>query len=78
MFHVEAYTYLFVAFLYCSPIFHQFHILINNAGRSQRADWNDIDTAVDRDLFELNVFSPVALARHVNRYFEEVKFLKIH
>jgi len=60
------------AFLEILERFGEFHILINNAGRSQRADWNDIDTAVDRDLFELNVFSPVALARHVNRYFEEV------
>ncbi|KAF2359891.1 Short-chain dehydrogenase/reductase SDR [Trinorchestia longiramus] len=46
-------------------------VLLNNAGRSQRARWDDIDISVDKDLFDLNVFSLVALARRVNKYFRQ-------
>ena len=44
---------------------------MNNAGRSQRAYWENIDIQVDKDLFELNVFSLVNLSRIVLRYFLE-------
>jgi len=44
-------------------------VLISNAGRSQRAAWEDIDLEVDRELFDLNVFSLVNLNRKVVRYF---------
>lgn len=38
-------------------------ILVNNAGRSQRASFEEIDLKVDRELFELDVFSIVNLTR---------------
>jgi len=47
-------------------------VLVSNAGRSQRAVWHKIDLQVDRDLFELNVFSLLNLNRIVVRYFLEV------
>ena len=47
----------------------QIDILVSNAGRSQRAQWENIDTEVDKQLFELNVFSLVALARKVTHHF---------
>jgi hypothetical protein len=51
----------------------QLDILVNNAGRSQRADWEDIEMGVDREMFDLNVFGVVALSRIVVRYFEKKK-----
>ncbi|XP_018014261.1 dehydrogenase/reductase SDR family member 7 isoform X2 [Hyalella azteca] len=52
--------------------FGKVSVLLNNAGRSQRARWDDIELSVDKELFELNVFSLVALARRVNKYFRTV------
>ncbi|GLH03829.1 Dehydrogenase/reductase SDR family protein 7-like [Gryllus bimaculatus] len=46
-------------------------ILINNAGRSQRADWEKIELSVDKQMFDLNVFGVVALSRIAVRYFLE-------
>lgn len=43
--------------------FGRIDVLVQNAGRSQRADWQEIALCVDRDLFELNVFSVVNLSR---------------
>lgn len=43
--------------------FGEIDILVNNAGRSQRASFEDIDLKVDRDVFELDVFSIVNLTR---------------
>ncbi|TDG45124.1 hypothetical protein AWZ03_008462 [Drosophila navojoa] len=51
--------------------FERLDVLVNNAGRSQRANWVDIDIQVDRELFELDVFSVVHLSRLVVRYFLE-------
>lgn len=51
--------------------FGKLDILVNNAGRSQRANWEDIDVQVDRDLFELDVFSVIHLTRLVVKYFVE-------
>ena len=51
----------------------QLDILVNNAGRSQRADWEDIEIGVDRDMFELNVFGIIALSRIVVRHFQKKK-----
>jgi len=45
--------------------FGKLDILINNAGRSQRARWEHTDIQVDLDLFNLNVFSVVNLTRTV-------------
>ncbi|XP_073827150.1 dehydrogenase/reductase SDR family member 7-like [Musca autumnalis] len=49
--------------------FGKLNILVNNAGRSQRAHWEDITIEVDRDLFELDVFATLHLSRLVVRYF---------
>ena len=43
--------------------------MFSNAGRTQRATWESIDTTVDKDLFELNVFSLLSLARIVTKHF---------
>uniref|UniRef100_A0A1A9WZZ9 Ketoreductase domain-containing protein n=1 Tax=Glossina brevipalpis TaxID=37001 RepID=A0A1A9WZZ9_9MUSC len=51
--------------------FGHLDVLVNNAGRSQRANWEEIHTQVDRDLFELDVFSVLHLSRIVVRYFLE-------
>merc|ERR1712227_680434 len=45
--------------------FGKLSVLINNAGRSQRARWEHTDIAVDKDMFELNVFSIINLTRLV-------------
>ncbi|XP_015110460.1 dehydrogenase/reductase SDR family member 7 [Diachasma alloeum] len=52
--------------------FGKLDILVNNAGRSQRAVWEKIDLRVDKELFDLNVFSLVALSRIAYGYFEEI------
>ncbi|CAD6241254.1 GSCOCG00002587001-RA-CDS [Cotesia congregata] len=52
--------------------FGELDILVNNAGRSQRATWEKIDIKVDKDLFDLNVFSAINLSRLAYRYFAEV------
>ncbi|KAK9297370.1 hypothetical protein QLX08_008932 [Tetragonisca angustula] len=49
--------------------FGKLDILVNNAGRSQRALWKDIEVSVDKEMFDLNVFSPIALSRLVAKYF---------
>lgn len=49
--------------------FKTLDILVNNAGRSQRADWNNISVKVDRELFELDVFSVVHLSRIALNFF---------
>lgn len=41
----------------------QLDLLINNAGRSQRAAFEKIDILVDEDMFRVNVFGPVHLTR---------------
>lgn len=45
--------------------FKQINILINNAGRSQRAAFEQIDLSVDLEMFNINVFGPVNLTRVV-------------
>lgn len=51
--------------------FGQLDILVNNAGRTQRALWEKIDLKVDKEVFDLNVFSIISLSRVVLRYFLE-------
>ncbi|KAJ8973393.1 hypothetical protein NQ317_002761 [Molorchus minor] len=46
-------------------------ILINNAGRSQRAKWEKIEISVDMEMFNLNVFAPVNLTRVALEHFKE-------
>jgi len=50
----------------------QLDILVNNVGRSQRARWEHIDIAVDKEIFELNVFSILSLSRLVVKYFLQI------
>lgn len=45
--------------------FKQLDLLINNAGRSQRADFEKINIAVDEEMFKVNVFGPINLTRQV-------------
>ena len=42
---------------------------MNNAGRSQRAEWTNIDIRVDKDLFDGNVFGLLNLSRVVMPHF---------
>ncbi len=51
----------------------QLDVVFLNAGRSQRARWEHTSLDVDRELFDLNVFSAVALARLVIPIFEKNK-----
>lgn len=51
--------------------FKQLDILINNAGRSQRAAFEKIDITVDEDMFRINVFGPVHLTRIVVDYWNK-------
>jgi len=45
--------------------FGQIDVLVNNAGKSQRAGWLDVSLAVDRELFEVNVLGQVSLTQEV-------------
>ena len=47
----------------------QLDVLVNNAGRSQRAEWMNIDIIVDKDLFDGNVFGLLNLSRVVMPHF---------
>ncbi|XP_055948010.1 dehydrogenase/reductase SDR family member 7-like [Argiope bruennichi] len=48
--------------------FGQIDILVNNAGISQRADFADVDIAVDQHVFNINVFGAVHLTRKVLKH----------
>jgi dehydrogenase/reductase SDR family protein 7 len=43
-------------------------VLINNAGKSQRAVFHEIELSVDRQLFDINVFGLIHLTRLVVRH----------
>ncbi|GFN94503.1 dehydrogenase/reductase sdr family member 7 [Plakobranchus ocellatus] len=43
--------------------FHTVDILINNAGKTQRAAWMDVELSVDRELYDVNVLGPVSLTQ---------------
>lgn len=47
----------------------QLDILVNNAGRSQRAQWENIEVEVDKDMFNLDVFSILSLSRLAVKHF---------
>lgn len=48
--------------------FGRVDVLVNNAGRSQRAAWEDVELNVDRELFDLDVFAVVNLTRCYLKY----------
>lgn len=45
--------------------FKQIDVLVNNAGRAQRALWEKTDIQVDRDMLEINVLSVLSLTKQV-------------
>ncbi|GFY54446.1 hypothetical protein TNIN_491061, partial [Trichonephila inaurata madagascariensis] len=51
--------------------FHRLDILINNAGRSQRATFEEIDINVDKEIFDINVFGTLNLTRKILPHFVE-------
>lgn len=51
--------------------FGKLDVLLNNAGRSQRAKWHEIELTVDKEVFDLDVFSVINLSRIALRYFLE-------
>ncbi|CAG2117737.1 unnamed protein product [Medioppia subpectinata] len=51
--------------------FKRLDILVSNAGRSQRAAFQDIEISVDKEIFDINVFGLIGLARVVLKYFLE-------
>ena len=59
------------AFLISNSLTSQLDVLVNNAGRSQRAFFHEIDLDVDKALFEVNVFSLINLTRVVLKYYFE-------
>lgn len=52
--------------------FGRVDILLNNAGRSQRAMWETTELAVDKQMFNLNVFGVVNLSRVAVEYFNKI------
>jgi len=49
--------------------FGTLYILVNNAGRSQRAEWQEIEMKLDREMFDVNVFGLLSLSRTVLPHF---------
>jgi len=60
------------AFQHVIDKFGKLDVLVNNAGRSQRAKWESIEMTVDKEMFDLNVFSIVSLSRLAIKYFLKV------
>ncbi|XP_019761805.2 dehydrogenase/reductase SDR family member 7 [Dendroctonus ponderosae] len=58
-------------FQYALRHFGTVDVLVNNAGRSQRALFDDTDLAVDRQVFELNVFAVINLTRVALAHFSQ-------
>ena len=52
-------------------ILFQINVMLHNAGKSQRARWEYTDLEVDKDVFNLNVFSVVNLSRCIMPHFME-------
>nr|CAI5837522.1 unnamed protein product [Callosobruchus analis] len=59
-------------FHYAVQHFGHVDILLNNAGRSQRALWENIELEVDKQMFDLNVFGAVNLSRIALDHFSRV------
>ncbi|XP_032678248.1 dehydrogenase/reductase SDR family member 7 [Odontomachus brunneus] len=57
------------AFQHVINKFGELDILVNNAGRSQRAQWENIKLEVDKDMFNLDVFSILSLSRLAVKHF---------
>ena len=46
-------------------IFTQIDVLVNNAGRSQRALWMNTTFGVDREMLEVNTLGPLSLTKAI-------------
>ncbi|XP_065310791.1 uncharacterized protein [Dermacentor albipictus] len=51
--------------------FGKLDVLVNNAGRSQRANFEEITVEIDKEMFDCNVFGAISLTRCVVKYFKE-------
>lgn len=51
--------------------FGMLDVLVNNAGRSQRASFEEIPIEIDKEMFDCNVFGAISLTRCVVKYFKE-------
>lgn len=60
------------AFQHVIDKFVKLDILVNNAGCSQRAKWESIEMAVDKEMFDLNVFSIISMSRLAVKHFLKV------
>ena len=54
--------------------FKEIDLLINNAGRSQRAQFEKIDISVDEQMFRVNVFGPINLTRIVVEHWNKTNY----
>lgn len=54
--------------------FDKIDIMINNVGRSQRATFQEITVNEDREIFDINVFGQINLARNVMNQFVKQGF----
>ena len=54
---------------FCLYRFFQLDVLINNSGRSQKAEFQNIKLKVDKELFKTNVFGLLNLSRIVLPHF---------
>ncbi|XP_022688989.1 dehydrogenase/reductase SDR family member 7-like isoform X2 [Varroa jacobsoni] len=53
--------------------FGMIDVLVNNAGRSQRARFVEISMEIDKELFSINVFGMISLTREVVKFWIEKK-----
>ena len=56
-------------YYFCLYRFFQLDVLINNSGRSQKAEFQNIKLKVDKELFKTNVFGLLNLSRIVLPHF---------
>lgn len=54
--------------------FDRIDIMINNIGRSQRATFQEITISEDKEIFDINVFGQINLARNVMNQFVKQGF----
>ncbi|XP_050033534.2 dehydrogenase/reductase SDR family member 7-like [Dermacentor andersoni] len=51
--------------------FVKLDVLVNNAGRSQRANFEEIPVEIDKEMFDCNTFGAISLTRCAVKYFKE-------
>ena len=84
---VEYFSYdVFLKFISLDPMhfevsslfYFQINVMLHNAGKSQRARWEYTDLEVDKDVFNLNVFSVVNLSRCIMPHFMKEILALLH